>query len=37
MAAFTEADTREIDAIEAETRHDVIAFLTWLAKRIGRG
>ncbi|WP_298222820.1 adenylosuccinate lyase [Acidocella sp.] len=35
MAAFTEADTAEIDAIEAETRHDVIAFLTWLAKRIG--
>ncbi|MGE4483063.1 adenylosuccinate lyase [Acidocella sp.] len=35
MAAFTEVDTAEIDAIEAETRHDVIAFLTWLAKRIG--
>ena len=35
MAAFTEADTAEIDDIEAETRHDVIAFLTWLAKRIG--
>ncbi|MBU6396636.1 MAG: adenylosuccinate lyase [Rhodospirillales bacterium] len=35
MAAFTPADTAEIDAIEAETRHDVIAFLTWLAKRIG--
>ena len=35
MAAFTEADTAEIDNIEAETRHDVIAFLTWLAKRIG--
>lgn len=35
MAAFTEADTAEIDAIEAETRHDVIAFLTWLAKRVG--
>lgn len=35
MAAFTEADTREIDEIEAVTRHDVIAFLTWLAKRVG--
>ena len=35
MAAFTPDDTAEIDAIEAETRHDVIAFLTWLAKRIG--
>lgn len=34
MAAFTEADTAEIDTIEAETRHDVIAFLTWLARRI---
>ncbi len=35
MAAFTAADTAEIDAIEAETRHDVIAFLTWLARRVG--
>ncbi len=35
MAAFTAADTAEIDAIEAETRHDVIAFLTWLAQRVG--
>ncbi|WP_234732060.1 adenylosuccinate lyase [Acidocella facilis] len=35
MAAFTEADTQEIDEIEAVTRHDVIAFLTWLAKRVG--
>ncbi len=35
MAVFTEANTAEIDAIEAETRHDVIAFLTWLAQRIG--
>jgi adenylosuccinate lyase len=35
MAVFTEADTAEIDAIEAETRHDVIAFLTWLAQRVG--
>jgi len=35
MAVFTPADTAEIDTIEAETRHDVIAFLTWLAKRVG--
>ncbi|WP_297372427.1 adenylosuccinate lyase [Acidocella sp.] len=35
MAVFTEGDVLEIDAIEAETRHDVIAFLTWLAKRVG--
>ncbi len=35
MAVFTEADVQEIDDIEAETRHDVIAFLTWLAKRVG--
>jgi len=35
MAVFTPADTQEIDDIEAVTRHDVIAFLTWLAKRVG--
>ncbi|QNT78725.1 adenylosuccinate lyase [Entomobacter blattae] len=35
MAAFSEADRRRIDDIEAETRHDVIAFLTWLAEKIG--
>jgi adenylosuccinate lyase len=35
MAAFTEADVERIDEIERETRHDVIAFLTWLAERIG--
>ena len=35
MAAFGPADVEEIDAIERETRHDVIAFLTWLAARIG--
>ena len=28
-------DIRGEDAIEAETRHDVIAFLTWLAEGIG--
>ncbi len=35
MAAFSEADLARIDAIEAETRHDVIAFLTWLAEKVG--
>src|ERR1700726_4184581 len=29
------ADVARIDAIERETRHDVIAFLTWLAEAIG--
>ncbi|GBR06827.1 MULTISPECIES: adenylosuccinate lyase [Asaia] len=35
MAAFSEADVARIDEIEAVTRHDVIAFLTWLAEKIG--
>ncbi len=35
MAAFGPADLARIEAIEAETRHDVIAFLTWLAETIG--
>ena len=35
MAAFGPADLERIDAIERETRHDVIAFLTWLAEGIG--
>ncbi|GBQ31864.1 adenylosuccinate lyase [Gluconacetobacter sacchari DSM 12717] len=35
MAAFSQADLDRIDEIEAETRHDVIAFLTWLAEKIG--
>lgn len=35
MAAFSDADLARIDEIEAETRHDVIAFLTWLAGKIG--
>ena len=35
MARFGQADLARIDAIEAETRHDVIAFLTWLAEAIG--
>ncbi|MCK8783522.1 adenylosuccinate lyase [Roseomonas sp. NAR14] len=32
---ITEADLERIDAIERETRHDVIAFLTWLGEGIG--
>jgi adenylosuccinate lyase len=35
LAALAAADLERIDAIERETRHDVIAFLTWLAERIG--
>jgi len=35
VAHITPADLDRIDAIEAETRHDVIAFLTWLAEGIG--
>jgi adenylosuccinate lyase len=35
LAAMTRADVDRIDAIEWETRHDVIAFLTWLAEAIG--
>ena len=35
LDAMTEADIARIDAIEAETRHDVIAFLTWLAEGLG--
>jgi adenylosuccinate lyase len=35
MAAMGQADLDRIDAIERETRHDVIAFLTWLAEAIG--
>ena len=35
LAAMDQADLDRIDAIEAETRHDVIAFLTWLADGIG--
>ena len=34
-AAISAADVERIDAIERETRHDVIAFLTWLAEAIG--
>ena len=35
LAAFSLDDLERIDAIERETRHDVIAFLTWLAEAIG--
>jgi adenylosuccinate lyase len=35
VAAMNAADVERIDAIERETRHDVIAFLTWLAEAVG--
>ncbi|HQT84103.1 MAG: adenylosuccinate lyase [Acidiphilium sp. 37-64-53] len=35
IAAMTKADVTKIADIEAVTRHDVIAFLTWLAEPIG--
>jgi len=35
LAAIRPADIERIDEIERETRHDVIAFLTWLAEGIG--
>jgi adenylosuccinate lyase len=35
IAAIGPADLERIDAIERETRHDVIAFLTWLAESVG--
>lgn len=35
LASISIADLDRIDAIERETRHDVIAFLTWLAEHIG--
>ncbi len=35
VARITPSDLARIDAIEAETRHDVIAFLTWLSEAIG--
>ncbi len=35
VADIGPADLDRIDAIERETRHDVIAFLTWLAEAIG--
>ncbi len=35
IKAISQADIDRIDAIERETRHDVIAFLTWLGEAIG--
>jgi adenylosuccinate lyase len=35
VAAISQHDVDQIDAIERETRHDVIAFLTWLGQGIG--
>ncbi len=35
LAAIGPADIARIDEIECQTRHDVIAFLTWLAEGIG--
>jgi len=35
VATISAADLDRIDAIERETRHDVIAFLTWLAEAVG--
>jgi adenylosuccinate lyase len=35
LAAISAADVERIDEIERVTRHDVIAFLTWLAEAIG--
>jgi len=35
VARISPADLDRIDAIERETRHDVIAFLTWLGEGIG--
>src|SRR5437868_4873639 len=35
IADIGAADLERIDAIERETRHDVIAFLTWLGEAIG--
>ena len=35
LAAMGSADVERIDEIERETRHDVIAFLTWLAEGVG--
>lgn len=35
VAHISQADLARIDEIERETRHDVIAFLTWLGEGIG--
>lgn len=34
MASFNAQDVTAIDDIEAKVRHDVIAFLTWLAGKL---
>ena len=36
IAAIGPADVERIDEIERVTRHDVIAFLTWLAEAISQ-
>ena len=35
LAVISDADIARIDEIERDTRHDVIAFLTWLAEAVG--
>ena len=35
LEAWSNSDTVKVEAIEAETRHDVIAFLTYLAEAVG--
>ena len=35
LEAWSDSDTAKVEAIEAETRHDVIAFLTYLAEAVG--
>ncbi len=35
VRAMTDADVQKIDEIESVVRHDVIAFLTWLAEGVG--
>ena len=35
LAVIDAVDVERIDEIERETRHDVIAFLTWLAESVG--
>ena len=35
LARLSPADLERLDEIERETRHDVIAFLTWLGEAIG--
>ena len=35
LEGWSDSDTAKVEAIEAETRHDVIAFLTYLAETVG--